>query len=193
MVGSMAKVVILASGSPRRAEILTKHGIKFRVIPSPYEEKHTTTVFSYDYVENLAESKALGVLDLVNEPALIVGADTVVVSDGKILGKPQGYAQAYAMLRELSGKTHVVVTAVAVIDSVTGEIKKKSATSHVTFENLTDEQINSYIEKFSPYDKAGAYGIQEMPQGYIKGFEGDLENVIGISSALLMDLLKKFA
>lgn len=185
----MAKAVILASGSPRRAEILKKHGIKFRIIPSPFEEKHTTTVFSYDYVENLAENKALSVLSLVNEAALIVGADTVVVSDGKILGKPNGYSQAFAMLRELSGKTHTVVTAIAVIDNVTGKIKKKSASSHVTFENLTDEQIKSYIEKFSPYDKAGAYGIQEIPDGYIKNFTGDLENIIGLSFTTLDELL----
>ena len=93
------------------------------------------------------------------------------------------------MLKTLSGKTHFVVTSIVVINSQSGEVRKNSTTSYVTFENLTDEQINYYIDKFKPFDKAGSYGIQEMPNGYIKSYTGDLENIIGLSSKALLELL----
>ncbi len=95
------------------------------------------------------------------------------------------------MLKKLSGKTHFVVTSIVVINSETNEVKKNSTTSYVTFEDLTDEQIYYYIRNFKPFDKAGSYGIQEMPDGYIKSYTGDLENIIGISSSSLTELLKK--
>ena len=178
----MVGKIILASSSPRRADILKKHNIEFKIIPSPYVEDHSTTDFSYDFIENLAYNKAKAVVPLVNEQSLIVGADTIVVLDGKILGKPNGYDGAFEMLKNLSGKTHHVVTAIVVMDSDTQNYKKQSTTSEVTFENLTDEQIKYYIDNFKPFDKAGSYGIQEMPKGYIKSYTGDLENIIGISS-----------
>lgn len=186
----MAGKIILASSSPRRADILKKTQLKFEIMPSPYIEDHTTTVFSYDFIENLAYNKAKAILPLLKEPALIIGADTVVVLDNEILGKPNGKNGAFQMLKKLAGKTHFVVTAIAVINSKTKEVKINSTTSYVTFEELTDKQINYYIENFKPFDKAGSYGIQEMPEGYIKSFKGDLENIIGMSSKSLMELLK---
>lgn len=185
----MVGKIILASSSPRRADILKKHNIEFKIIPSPYVEDHSTTDFSYDFIENLAYNKAKAVVPLVNEQSLIVGADTIVVLDGKILGKPNGYDGAFEMLKSLSGKTHHVVTAIVVIDSDTQNYKKQSTTSEVTFENLTDEQIKYYIDNFKPFDKAGSYGIQEMPKGYIKSYTGDLENIIGISSKTLLEMI----
>lgn len=185
----MVGKIILASSSPRRADILKKHNIEFKIIPSPYVEDHSTTDFSYDFIENLAYNKAKAVVPLVNEQSLIVGADTIVVLDGKILGKPDGYDGAFEMLKNLSGKTHHVVTAIVVMDSDTQNYKKQSTTSEVTFENLTDEQIKYYIENFKPFDKAGSYGIQEMPKGYIKSYTGDLENIIGISSKTLLEMI----
>lgn len=185
----MVGKIILASSSPRRADILKKHNIGFEIIPSPYVEDHSRTDFSYDFIENLAYNKAKAVVPLVNEPALIIGADTIVVLDGKILGKPNGYDGAFEMLKNLSGKTHHVVTAIAIINSTTGDYKIKSTTSEVAFENLTDEQIKYYIDNFKPFDKAGSYGIQEMPDGYIKSFTGDLENIIGISSKTLLEMI----
>lgn len=181
--------IILASSSPRRADILKNANIKFEILPSPYEEKHTTTVFSYEFVENLAYNKAMAVLPLLKEPAVIVGADTVVVLENEILGKPSGKLGAFEMLKKLSGKTHSVVTAIVVVNSKTNEHKVKSTTSYVTFENLTDDMINRYIDDYKPFDKAGSYGIQEMPIGYIKSYTGDLENIIGISSKSLKELL----
>lgn len=185
----MVGKIILASSSPRRADILRKHNIGFEIIPSPYVEDHSRTDFSYDFIENLAYNKAKAVVPLVNEPALIIGADTIVVLDGKILGKPNGYDGAFEMLKNLSGKTHHVVTAIAITNSTTGDYKIKSTTSEVAFENLTDEQIKYYIGNFKPFDKAGSYGIQEMPDGYIKSFTGDLENIIGISSKTLLEMI----
>lgn len=185
----MVGKIILASSSPRRADILKKHNIEFKIIPSPYVEDHSTTDFSYDFIENLAYNKAKAVVSLVKEQSLIVGADTIVVLDGKILGKPNGYDGAFEMLKNLSGKTHHVVSAIVVMDSDTQNFKKQSTTSEVTFENLTDEQIKYYIDNFKPFDKAGSYGIQEMPKGYIKSYTGDLENIIGISSKTLLEML----
>ena len=185
----MVGKIILASSSPRRADILRKHNIGFEIIPSPYVEDHSRTDFSYDFIENLAYNKAKAVVPLVNEQSLIVGADTIVVLDGKILGKPNGYDGAFEMLKNLSGKTHHVVTAIVVMDSDTQNYKKQSTTSEVTFENLTDEQIKYYIDNFKPFDKAGSYGIQEMPKGYIKSYTGDLENIIGISSKTLLEMI----
>lgn len=181
--------IILASSSPRRADIMKKTKYEFRVIPSPYVEEHTTTVFSYEFVENLAYNKAKAVVPLVNEPSLIIGADTIVVLDNEILGKPKDTNDAFKMLKKLSGKTHCVVTAIAVINSETGEVKKNSTTSYVEFEYLTDEQIKNYIDKFRPLDKAGSYGIQEMPLGFIKEYRGSLENIIGLCPKALEKLL----
>ena len=185
----MVGKIVLASSSPRRADIMTKAKVKFEIIPSPYIEDHTTTVFSYEFIENLAYNKAKAVIPMLKEPAEIVGADTVVVLDNEILGKPQGAQGAFEMLKKLSGRTHFVVTSIVVMDSKTRKYKKNSTTSYVTFENLSDEQIWFYINNYKPFDKAGSYGIQEMPAGYIKSYTGDLENIIGMSSKALLDLL----
>lgn len=182
--------MILASSSPRRAEILKDY--KLEIIPSPYVENHTKTAFSYDYAENLAYNKAKAVADKIKEPALVIGADTVVVLNNEILEKPEDERDAFLMLKKLSGKTHKVVTSIVIINTQTGICRKNSTTSSVTFENLTDEMIKSYIENYKPLDKAGSYGIQEMPKGYIKSVEGDFENIIGISSKSFQKLLKSF-
>lgn len=184
--------IILGSSSPRRADILKKLKLDFVIIPSSYVEPHDQTDFSYDYVENLAYNKALYVAKETSEKALIIGADTIVVINNNILGKPKDKDEAYKMLKMLSGKTHFVVTAVAVIDSETLKSKIESTTTYVTFENLTNEQINFYIENFKPFDKAGSYGIQELPDGYIKTVNGELDNVIGLPSKTLLKLMSEF-
>ena len=182
--------MILASSSPRRAAILKDYELE--IIPSPYVENHTKAAFSYDYAENLAYNKAKAVADTIKEPALVIGADTVVVLGDEILEKPKDETDAFLMLKKLSGKTHKVVTSIVIIDTTTGHFKKNSTTSSVTFENLTDEMIKNYIENYKPLDKAGSYGIQELPEGYIKNVEGDFENIIGISSKAFEQLLKEF-
>ena len=186
--------IILGSSSPRRADILKKMKIDFEVLPSSYVEKHDKTDFSYDFVEELAYNKALYVAKELNREkkfSLVLGADTIVVIDNKILGKPENRQEAYNMLKKLSGRTHFVVTAVAVINSETMNSKVESTTTYVTFEDLTQDQINYYIDEFKPYDKAGAYGIQELPRGYIKTVKGELDNVIGLPSGTVKKLLSE--
>ncbi len=142
----------------------------------------SSILFSHELIQELAYQKAKAVAG-----EIVIGVDTMVVLDRKIFGKPVDEAHACKMLRELSGKTHMVVTAIAVIE---GEnVKKNSTTSYVTFEDLTDEQISRYVTEFKPLDKAGAYGIQEMPEGYIKSYEGSLENIIGLCPKALSELL----
>ncbi|MBR6723339.1 septum formation protein Maf [bacterium] len=183
--------IILGSSSPRRADILEKQKLDFKIIPSSYVEPHDQTDFSYAYVEDLAYNKALDVAKKISEEALVIGADTIVVLDNKILGKPKDKNDAYKMWQDLSGKTHFVVTSIAVINSKNLKSKVKSTTTYVTFENLTNEQIEYYIENYKPFDKAGAYGIQELPQGYVKSFEGSFDNVIGLPVETLLELLNE--
>lgn len=181
--------IILASASPRRAEILKSSNYKFKVLPSPYEEIHSTTVFSFEYVENLALNKARAVVPMVDENSIIVGADTVVVLNGEILEKPKSEQNAREMLRELSDKTHKVVTAIAVINTSNKKEVVRSTVSEVTFNKLTNEMIDYYVNNLKPLDKAGAYGIQELPEGFVKNYTGSLENIIGICPETLKELL----
>lgn len=183
--------IVLASSSPRRAQILKDY--KLEIIPSPYIEKHTKADFSYDYVENLAYNKALAVAKNLKTETLVVGADTVVVLGSQILEKPKDRNDAILMLKKLSGKTHNVVTAIAIVNSKTLDYKINSTTSYVTFEKLTEKQITDYVDNFKPFDKAGSYGIQELPDGFVKSVEGDFENIIGISSQAFAQLLKNFS
>ena len=184
--------IILGSSSPRRASILKTMKLDFDVIPSEYDEPHTQTVFSYEFVESLAYNKALDVAQKLNVKGIdipVLGADTIVVLDNKILGKPKDYQDAFVTLKMLSGKTHFVVTSVAVVNSKTLEYKIKSDTTYVTFENLTEKQIKFYLDNFKPFDKAGSYGIQELPDGYVKSVDGQIDNVIGLPSKIVEELL----
>lgn len=181
--------IVLASSSPRRQFILKQNNYVFEIIPSPYVEDHSRTDFSYDFIESLAENKARAVLPLIHEPCKIIGADTIVVLNKKTLGKPHTRENAIKMLQSLSGKTHTVVTAIAVIDSESQICRKISTTSDVEFFPLTTEQIEYYVDNFKPFDKAGSYGIQEMPEGYIKSYSGSLDNIIGICPNALKKVL----
>lgn len=184
--------IILGSSSPRRADILKKLKLDYEIIPSAYDEPHNQTDFSYSFVESLAYNKALDVAKTHTQNALVIGADTIVVADNKILGKPKDKQDAYKTLKLLSGKTHFVVTAVAVVDALTLDYKIKSETTYVTFNDLTDEQIEYYIENYKPFDKAGSYGIQELPEGYVEKVDGDFDNVIGLPSKLVLQLINSF-
>ena len=186
------KKIILASAAPRRKAIFEKRNINFEIIPSSYEESMPNHIFSYDKIENLAYNKALFVAKKIKEPALVVGADTVVVLDNNILCKPKDKTDAFYMLKSLSNRKHFVVTAICVIDTTTMRKKVSSTTSYVEFENLTDEMINNYIDTFNPLDKAGAYGIQELPSGFLKSVNGSFENIIGLCPKALQKILKTF-
>lgn len=184
--------IILASSSPRRKDILESMGLKFEIIPSDYEENLDNFNFDYKKIEHLALQKAISVANSIDENALVIGADTVVVLDGQILGKPQNEDEAKNMLKSLSNKTHFVVTSHCVINSKTSEQKIMSVESEVKFNRLSEEMIDDYIAKFKPYDKAGSYGIQELPDGFIKSVSGSLENIIGLCPVALAHMLREF-
>ena len=181
--------LILASNSPRRKKIMSALGLEFEVIPSNYEEKLVTDVFSYELIEDLATQKALDVVKRVDKNSVVIGADTVVVLHNKILGKPHTKENAYKMLKELSGQTHSVVTSVCGINTKTNRAALISTTSYVRFCELTSEMIQYYVETFSPLDKAGSYGIQELPPNYIEKFEGSFENIVGLDPEAVKQVL----
>jgi len=181
--------IILASNSPRRKQILKEMKLEFEVIPSNYDEKLETDTFSYDLIEDLATQKALDVVKRVDNDKIVLGADTVVVLHNKILGKPHTTENAYKMLKALSGQTHSVVTSVCGINTKTNRAALLSTTSYVRFCSLTDEQIEFYIKNYNPIDKAGSYGIQELPSGYIDKYEGSFENIIGLDPEAVKSIL----
>lgn len=193
----MGKSIVLASGSPRRRELLAMFVDEFEVIVSDCEE----TVTSQDpkkVTEELALQKAeavAGSLSLRADPVLVIGADTVVSIDGKILGKPADQKQAAGMLRMLSGKSHNVSTGVALIGLKAGVQtwnKSFSETTVVTVAELAEEEIMSYVNTDEPYDKAGAYGIQGIFGKHIQGIEGDYNNVVGLPVHRLYQELKDY-
>lgn len=185
------KHLALASKSPRRSDILHKAGISFYIVKSNYNEELEDRIFSYKKIENLAKNKALGALENITQPDFILSADTVVVLDSKILTKPIDKDDAYNMLNQLSGKQHSVVTSLCLLDSETKTYIIKSTTTKVEFNQLSTKMIKDYVDKFHPLDKAGAYGIQELPTGYINTVTGDLENVIGLSSKAVKSAIEE--
>ena len=183
--------LILASNSPRRKKIMTALGLDFDVIPSNYDEKLSTDTFSYEIIEDLATQKALDVVRRVDKDKLVIGADTVVILHNKILGKPHSKDEAFKMLKELSGNTHSVVTAICGINTKTNRAALLSTTSYVRVKELTDEMIHFYIDNFNPLDKAGSYGIQELPPNFLDKYEGSFENIIGLSPESVMAVLEQ--
>jgi len=182
--------IILASGSPRRKQILQAIGLNIEIIKSPFIEQFDHEHFNYKSIEQLAYGKAKAVCDILTEDEyLVIGADTVVVLNNKVLGKPKNFEDAKNMLKMLSEKKHCVVTSICVINSKTKNFKIKSTTSYVEFNKLTEEMIVNYINNFKPYDKAGSYGIQELPKEFIKQIEGSYENIIGLCPKALKQLL----
>lgn len=183
--------LILASNSPRRKKILTDLCLNFEVMPSNYDEKLETDTFSYDLIEDLATQKACDVVRRVGNDEIVLGADTVVVLHNKILGKPHSKEEAYQMLRDLSGQTHMVVTALCGINTQTNRAALLSTTSYVRFKELSEDLIHYYIDEFNPLDKAGSYGIQELPDGILDKYEGSFENIVGLAPEAVTAVLNQ--
>lgn len=185
--------IVLASQSPRRRELLDRAGFLFEVIPSDRDEIITKTIPS-EVVCELSYQKAMDVYEkLANqENYLVIGADTVVASEGEILGKPKSKQEAYDMLKKLAGKDHEVYTGVTFVYN---EDVLKSHTffecTRVTFYPMTDKEINDYIKTGDPMDKAGAYGIQGPCGIYIEKIDGDYNNVVGLPIARVYQELKE--
>ncbi len=180
--------IILASGSPRRKELLLQAGIDFEVVVSDIEELVSSTDPSQVVVE-LSQQKAKAVATL-RPGQVILAADTVVAACGKILGKPDSEEDAYAMLKSLSGASHQVYTGVTIIDT-TGSSHSFFECTKVTMYDLTDDEIRAYIATGEPMDKAGAYGIQGKGATLISGISGDYNNVVGLPLARVYRELKK--
>ncbi|MCD7879721.1 MAG: Maf family protein [Candidatus Gastranaerophilales bacterium] len=180
---------ILASSSPRRKQILTDMGILFNIQLPDYDEDIINKTFSYELIKNTAQKKGESVIKKVNSGSIVISADTVVVNDNKILGKPKDFDEACAMLKQLSGKTHKVVTAVCIIDSRTNKQYTQAETSEVTFNKISENEIKRYITEYKPFDKAGSYGIQELPENFIKNVQGEYDNIVGLPSKMLSKML----
>lgn len=190
--------IILASASPRRKELLEQLGLTFLVFPAQGEEKQVGDTPS-EIVMNLAKQKAGEIYEKMIEAkvgeqdSLVIGADTVVVKDGKVLGKPKNREDAFAMLKGLSGSTHEVYTGVSLWMRENGKKVQYSffECTKVTMYPVTDEELNRYIDTGEPMDKAGAYGIQGKAEAFIEKIDGDYNNVVGLPIARIYQELKQ--
>lgn len=194
--------IILASGSPRRRELLGQIGLAFEVIASNAEEK-SGAADPGSLVEELSCLKAEAALDMLEdggEDVLVIGADTVVASGNQVLGKPSGPEAAFQMLKRLSGKTHEVYTGVTLLYKRGGNgdgiplVQRKvfHEVTKVSFYPMTEGEIRHYIETGDCMDKAGAYGIQGIFARYVRGIEGDYNNVVGLPAGRLYQEAKEW-
>jgi len=188
-------MLVLASASPRRKELLAQAGFTFRVHASSIPENHQDGEDPIAFATRLAREKAQAVfqelrtLDSSNDPLLVIGADTIVVSPAKeILGKPKDANDAARMLRQLSGGTHSVITGVAVISRSGVEIA--SELTYVTMSTISEVDIEAYINTGEPMDKAGAYAIQSYAASWIPRIHGCYFNVVGLPLALVTSMLE---
>jgi septum formation protein len=180
--------VILASASPRRRELLTLVGIAHEVQPANVDESLFAGETPTGHSERLARSKAHTIAE--REPnAVVVAADTIVVVDGEILGKPRDGADAVAMLERLSGRSHAVFTAIAVARG--GSTESAVERVQVTFRPLTADEISAYVATGEPMDKAGAYGIQGYGATIVERVEGDYFSVMGLGLRRMVELLSR--
>ena len=181
--------LILASGSPRRRELLGKMGYTFEIC-TPDVDEHVVG-HARDIVYTLAERKARAGAGHYDR-GVIIASDTLVSLDGAPLGKPADAADAHRMLRALSGREHEVFSGVCVMDIETGRHETRSVRTGVTFRALTDEEIDAYIATGEPMDKAGAYAIQGGAGAFVSALDGELENVIGFPVVEVREMLSHF-
>lgn len=187
------KKVILASGSPRRRELLAGLGIDFEVdTGNDFEERFDPSIPHDEVPVLMSEGKSRGFHRDLKKDEILITSDTMVLLDGLILGKPHSREEAVAMLKALSGRTHEVITAVTLRDLE--HFKTVTDSTIVHFRELTDAEIDYYLDTYKPYDKAGAYGVQEwMGYAAITGIEGSFYNVMGFPVHKVYDELIKFA
>lgn len=184
------KKLILASSSPRRKELLSYAQFPFEIVVSHVEEHFNEKSTPNEVVQALALQKAEAVANMLDRDVVVLGADTIVTIDNQILGKPKDETEARMMLKQLSGRVHIVYTGVAIVSA------DKSTTFYeetkVEFWELSDEQIDNYIKSGEPFDKAGAYGIQQLGSILVKRIDGDYFNVVGLPIARAYRELKRF-
>lgn len=183
-------MLILASKSPRRKELLSLITTEFEIIPAAGEENADPSLSPDIFVQELAKQKALEIA-ASHPDDVIIGSDTVVAAKGEILGKPKDRDDAYRMLAMLSGTSHSVFTGVAVIKD--GEIHSFTEETRVKFFHLSEKEIENYIASGEPFDKAGAYGIQDAGALLVEGIDGDYYNVMGLPAGRLYRLMKSLS
>ena len=186
---SVAPEIVLASQSPRRRELLSLIGLAHEVRPADIDESYLAGESPEEHCERLARGKAATLRRQVNDAAVVIGSDTIVVVDGLILGKPDDAADAARMLHMLSGRSHTVLTAVAVArgDRIESAVERVA----VSFRPLDEAEITAYIATREPMDKAGAYGIQGFGATIVSRIEGDYFAVMGLALNLLVRLLAR--
>jgi len=182
-------MIVLASGSPRRRQLLDMIGLEFRVVPPDVDESLGPSEQPEGYVTRLAREKATTVAAR-ERGTVVLGADTTVVLRGAMFGKPASPAEAAEMLRQLEGRKHQVMTAVAVARD--GRVEHALDVTDVTFRPLSDAQIAAYVATGEPLDKAGAYAIQGKGAALVDGIRGDFFGVMGLPLRLALDLLERF-
>jgi septum formation protein len=197
-------MLVLASASPRRQELLRNAGLSFTVQPADIDESPLAGELPRECAERLARAKALAIWR-TRPQDLVLGADTIVVVDERILGKPIDAGDAVRMLRLLSGRVHTVITGVCVVQAVGGEtadsdevlktenreLRTASETTLVTMSEFSDDEIREYVATGEPMDKAGAYAIQGIASRWIPRIEGDYSNVVGLPVALVYRMLRE--
>ena len=186
--------LILASSSPQRAEVLRNAGFLFEVVPAHVDESRREGETAGDLVRRLAETKArvaAAGLPQANHPAIVIGTDTVISLDGLILGKPADAQNAREMLRRLSGRTHEVVSGLAVLSWPPGERLVEQENTRVTFATLKESEIDDYVASGEPLNKAGAYAIQGLGGRFVERVEGCYFNVVGLPLARLCRILRE--
>ena len=182
--------LILASSSPRRAELLTAIGLEFEIVPSHVQERPHPDEPPGDYITRLARAKVVAVARQ-RDAGLLIGGDTVVVLDGVLLEKPASDIEARRMLQELSGRWHAVLTGVALFDAATHREVVDYEKTLVRFARLTQREIDWYVESGEPMDKAGAYGIQGLAAMFVEEIAGNYSNVVGLPLPLVYRLARQ--
>lgn len=181
---------MLASSSPRRADLLKQAGLNFSTVVSEVDETPVPGLSPGELVELLASRKASAVAARLDN-GIVIGADTVVVQAGRVLGKPSGPQEAVEMLRLLQGSGHEVYTGVALVDVIACETLVEHEMTRVFFNPLTEEEIRRYVATGEPLDKAGSYAVQGLAALFINRLEGCYTNVVGLPLARLAEMLKK--
>jgi septum formation protein len=184
--------LLLASTSPRRQELLRQAGFDFEVHPGHIAEEFQPGERPEEFARRAAREKAMHVAAFSPPGSLVLGADTVVVIDGEMLGKPSDLEDATRMLRLLSGRTHQVHTGICLVRAPDEIVALKHETTLVTFRELDEEEIRRYVESGEPLDKAGAYAVQGLASKFVTRISGCYSNVVGLPVALLYEILKPF-
>jgi septum formation protein len=190
LTGHKAKHIVLASASPRRSELLDMLGLSFEVEPSQVVERLLADEAPPDYIMRIARAKAVEV-GRRRESGLVIGADTVVVLEGRVLGKPSDEQDARIMLRLLSGKWHAVMTGVALYDAETHKEAADYAKTLVRLARLSEQEIDWYVATGEPMDKAGGYGIQGLASLFVDEIAGNYHNVVGLPVPLVYRLARQ--